>query len=452
MHARAVAQLHGLLRQGVHAGDHGLGGDDRGHGRQGHHGVEHDLRHQRVEGVEGLLRVAEEQRALAEVVEEQRGQHHDVPRQADGPGAEVAHVCVEGLAAGDAQHHRAQHHHAVHVVDGNEAVGVDGIHGGQDVRAVEDGGHPQRGDDREPGDHQRAEDLADALGAVLLHPEQDDQDQAGAGQDEGPGLVRGHVQALHGREHGDGRGDDAVAVQQRCAEDGQGDEHCVAAPALVLCAALDQGQKREDAALALVVGAHDEHDVLEADHHQKRPDDEREHAQDVSGQQRHGVLAVEAFAHGVQRAGADVAVDHAERRQGQGQVAAGVRFAVAASTTMSAMSAGILRAGLGRGLGVGLGAGLGREFLRRIVLGRIALGVCAFRLRKVLGCCPGCGQQPERQPEAGRAHGVQPGGNGVPGPHGGRGNGGHEWTSEKCACGGLPREPKVFPFDACEVS
>ena len=123
---------------------------------------------------------------------------------------------------------------------------------------------------------------------------------------------RRHVQAFDGAEHGDGGRDDAVAVKQRRAEDAEHDEH----PALAFAHDLDrrrQRRQRQDAALAAVVGAQDEDAVLDRDDEDQRPEDERQHAEDVLGRGGDGVRAVEALAHRVERAGADVAVDDAER-------------------------------------------------------------------------------------------------------------------------------------------
>src|SRR6266852_4040488 len=60
------------------------------------------------EQVEGMLDGAghaEEDGALPEVVEQERGQHEAEPGQTDGPAPEVSHVRVEGLGAGDGQDH-----------------------------------------------------------------------------------------------------------------------------------------------------------------------------------------------------------------------------------------------------------------------------------------------------------------------------------------------------------
>ena len=78
----------------------------------------------------------------------------------------------------------------------------------------------------------------------------------------------------------------------------------------------ERGQ-REDAAFALVVGAQHERDVLDRHHEHQRPEDQRQHAEHVVVRRRHRVRSEEALAHRVERAGADVAVDHAERGQGE---------------------------------------------------------------------------------------------------------------------------------------
>jgi hypothetical protein len=52
--------------------------------------------------------VAQDERPLTEVAEHERREDEGEPRQADGPCAEVAHVGVERLAAGDREHDDAE--------------------------------------------------------------------------------------------------------------------------------------------------------------------------------------------------------------------------------------------------------------------------------------------------------------------------------------------------------
>jgi hypothetical protein len=95
---------------------------------------------------------------------------------------------------------------------------------------------------------------------------------------------------------------------------------------------MNEGGQRQDAALAVVVGAHHEDQILDADDDHQRPEDEREHPEDVVGSHHNAVtVAAEGLAHGIQRAGAHVAVDDAqrpERRRRQRRLAAVVPTAM----------------------------------------------------------------------------------------------------------------------------
>ena len=84
-------------------------------------------------------------------------------------------------------------------------------------------------------------------------------------------LERGRrdVETLHRAEHRDGRRDDAVAVEQRRAEQPERDQQRAPAPlASAMLALQHEREQREDAALAAVVGAQDEDEVLDDDDEQ----------------------------------------------------------------------------------------------------------------------------------------------------------------------------------------
>ena len=102
---------------------------------------------------------------------------------------------------------------------------------------------------------------------------------------------RDDVQAFDGAEHGDRRRDHPVAVKQGRAEQAERDEkRSVAASRRTAFLLKDQREKREDPALAAVVRAHDEHDVLHRDDEHEQPDDQRQHAVDVGRRRRNRVL------------------------------------------------------------------------------------------------------------------------------------------------------------------
>ncbi len=162
------------------------------------------------------------------------------------------------------------------------------------------------------------EDAADGFGAVTLHEEEADEDHAG--QRDHPGLEgRGRdLEALDRAEHRDGRGDQPVAVEQRGAE--HTEEHEAPHPASRGGLRDHQCRQGEDAALAVVVGAHDQGQVLDRDDDHERPEGDRRHAECVrlgDGE----VLVLEGFAEGVEGAGADVAEHHAEGAEGDGAAA-----------------------------------------------------------------------------------------------------------------------------------
>ena len=85
----------------------------------------------------------------------------------------------------------------------------------------------------------------------------------------------------------------------------------------------DQCGESEDATFSVVVGAHDEHQVLDRDHGDQRPQDQREDAEHVGVGDREFVAGTfEGLTQRVERAGADVAVDDAERAEGEAAGAA----------------------------------------------------------------------------------------------------------------------------------
>jgi hypothetical protein len=63
---------------------------------------------EQVERVGERERVNQDQRALAEIVQQQGGQHIPQPGEADRAGAKMAHVGIQRLRSGDGEHDRAE--------------------------------------------------------------------------------------------------------------------------------------------------------------------------------------------------------------------------------------------------------------------------------------------------------------------------------------------------------
>ena len=219
--------------------------------------------------------------ALTEIVEHQPGQHDLVPGPANGGDAKVAHIGVQGLDAGHHQDHRTQGDEPAGTVVDEELDAVPRVDRPQDRQLIGDVGDAEHAKHQKPHEHDRAEHPADGGGAASLHAEQADQDGDRNGYDQRFHRRGHHAGALHGGEHRDGRGDDAVAVEQRCAEQPKDQQHHRLARRIARVFGSDQGREGEDAALPVVVGLQDERQVLEGHHQQHRPEHQREHADDV---------------------------------------------------------------------------------------------------------------------------------------------------------------------------
>jgi hypothetical protein len=142
-------------------------------------------------------------------------------------------------------------------------------------------------------------------------------DQNGYGDGNHPALGRGggHGEAFDGRKDGDGGGDDAVAVKQRRPEEGHQRNSIAFAAAPGLLVSGNKRKQGEDAALPVVVCAHDEGEVLHRDDQRQRPHHQREHPKDVGLGGLDAVFGEEAFSQRVERAGPNVAEDNAQGTQ-----------------------------------------------------------------------------------------------------------------------------------------
>jgi len=153
--------------------------------------------------------------------------------------------------------------------------------------------------------------------AMALDPEQAGQDADGQGHDVGRKHRRRNFQTFHRGQHRDGRCNQSVAIEQRRAE--QSERHGNAPRGRrQLVIRQHARHQRHDAALATVVGTQDQRHVLERDDHDQRPEHQRQDAEHVVRRDRHRMVGVaEHFLDRIQRAGADVAIDHTERGEGE---------------------------------------------------------------------------------------------------------------------------------------
>lgn len=225
----------------------------------------------------------------------------------------MAHVGVERLHPCDGQHHGAEGKEGGELILHKEAQRPDWVERPQYLGVLEDAAKAKRRQGQKPEQHDGGKQLAHGGGAVLLNGKQQGQHQHRERHYVGV-EGRGHnFEALDGRHHRHGGGDHHLAVEEAAANEPEDDQR--RSPFLRAVAGRQRHQG-QDAPFPCVVRPHHEGEVLERDHQDQQPEDQGEKAQDGGGLDPEAKLAGEALAQGIERAGADIAIDHADRRQG----------------------------------------------------------------------------------------------------------------------------------------
>ena len=182
------------------------------------------------------------------------------------------------------------------------------------MRLVQDRPDPECRQDGEPHHHDRPEQPADNGGAAALHQKQADQQHQRDRHDIRFEQRRGDLQPLDRAQDRNRRRDDPVAIEQRRADQPRHHDPQIAPLAAVRRAQHQRGQ-RQQAALAAIVGAHDDDDVFDRHDQDQRPENQRQRAEDrvlvdaSEGQQ--------GLPGRVERRCPDVAEHDPERRQRQ---------------------------------------------------------------------------------------------------------------------------------------
>ncbi len=225
----------------------------------------------------------------------------------------MAHVGIERLGAGDREEDRPHHRQRPEAVFGEKAQGAPRVEGPEDLEPVPGVQQSQGGDHQEPDQRHRPEQDRDPGGSAALHPEKRDDDRDRDRQDVGVEMRRDQLEPLDRREHRDRRRDGRVAIEERGTRHAEHEEHAGAAPGRPL----RERKQRQRSALAAVVGAHDEHDVLQRHDHDQGPDQQRDDADDLALGETVAPRGPQTLAQRIKRAGADVAIDDADRSQHQ---------------------------------------------------------------------------------------------------------------------------------------
>ena len=168
-HTRRQTELDGLLGQRIGTGNHRLAGDDGGGGSEHNQRNQAPLRHAFEKGVVDGGRVAQQQCALADVVERERRQHHAEPGGLNRFAAEVSHIGIQRFGAGYRQYHCAEADKAVPAVMRSKMQAVIRVYGHPYMRVLADLVHTRQRQHGKPGQHNRAEQRADALSTIFLN-------------------------------------------------------------------------------------------------------------------------------------------------------------------------------------------------------------------------------------------------------------------------------------------
>ena len=183
LQAWQVTQLHHLFGHAERARNEGLRGDHRGHGGQAHQRHQQPVGGHQEKRVLHSLWVLQQQRTLAKVIERETGHDDGKPSHANRLLAKMPHVGIQGLTAGDAQHHCAQDDEGGARLRPHEHQRVMWADGPQNGRILDDVRHAQHRNGDEPHNRDGPKKLANARRATLLHGKQAKQNDEGDGND-----------------------------------------------------------------------------------------------------------------------------------------------------------------------------------------------------------------------------------------------------------------------------
>ena len=186
----------------------------------------------------------------------------------------------------------------------------------QDQRRLGDVPDPDNAERNEPERAYRTEKQADDAGAESLNHEKRDKN---SGRDRHNVRLEGrgsYFQSFDGGKNRDRGRQDRVAVEQRCSKHANA-EQCGPQSWPVTDRRCRESQQRHDAAFTAIVRTQYERHVFQRNYDHQQPEDRGDATDDVLRSQWDAVLWIERFLCGIERAGADIAVDDTQRQKGE---------------------------------------------------------------------------------------------------------------------------------------
>jgi hypothetical protein len=173
----------------------------------------------------------------------------------------VPHVRIQRLGARHREEHGAENDERQAGMRREQLDGVPGIDRDEYPRRLHDFNETQHGERGKPQHHDGSEQPAHFFRTAPLDGKQHHDDTQRHGNHRARQIGIQDLQALDSAEHGNGRRDQRVAIEQRRSQHSQ--RHRATRPRLGGAKTLlDQSHEREDAALACVVRSHDDGQVL----------------------------------------------------------------------------------------------------------------------------------------------------------------------------------------------
>ena len=168
-------------------------------------------------------RIEQQQRALAQIVQNECREHQRIPGKANGTTAEVPHVCIERFPTGDDEKHRAQHGEPDIAIGAEERDGVTRIERARTAgsRTI----HTMPSTARTANQMSMIGPKSSATVRRTSESRTARQNRNGDWHDIRLEQWRGDLETLDRAEDGDRWRDHAVAVEQRRPEDAERDQH-----------------------------------------------------------------------------------------------------------------------------------------------------------------------------------------------------------------------------------
>ena len=309
--SRQIPEIHRLACQREHTADERLRGNDRRRRGQHHEPTAQvTLRHHEKKQIRlGRIRWTLHHKCrLPEVVQNQRGKNNQPPTRHDRLPAKVPEVCVESLRPGHRQHDRPHQRPCAPPTSRQQPRTVHRIQRLQDLRAGTDVPRTHGRQHKEPHQHDWPENPPQPARAKTLGKEKSPQNNHSQRQRIATPLRIHTRQTLHRTQHRNRRRDRPVAEEQSRSKDKKA-RHQPPARSSRRTPIKNPRHQRENSALAVIVGAHDQHHIFHPHHQKERPNNQRRHAQcGLRTRKTHRDLIR------IQRARADIAKDNAQRQ------------------------------------------------------------------------------------------------------------------------------------------